>query len=149
MYNNELETSEFSQQDEIIYYNQVEEILPSENILKFSEEKKILKTEKFLEERKINVEPLDSAIDSFDRFFTEKLLRFLLVQINKRIKRKHDIKKHEENSMNQCIIKEITLKELKYYLAIIIYMGICKLPELKMYWGNSCVNHLHNILSKN
>lgn len=93
----------------------------------------------FTGEKKLKIETPATAHDYFSLLFTDVLYQFLLKQVNKRIRRQNDVNESRQSQRRTSLppkIAYITITELKKYIAIVIYMGICKLPEIRMYWQN-------------
>ncbi|MGL6120689.1 MAG: hypothetical protein ACRC0V_09310 [Fusobacteriaceae bacterium] len=94
----------------------------------------------FLGDCKLNVEVGNKFSDYFNLIFTSEFYNFLLNQINKRISRtnselnKNELSNCSYNSQAQKHVKFVVLEELKYFVAINLYMGIEIKPEIKNYW---------------
>ncbi|KAG0431254.1 PiggyBac transposable element-derived protein 4 [Dictyocoela muelleri] len=72
--------------------------------------------------------------DCFKMIFTDVFYTFFLNQINKRIILLNQPCFQQELGQKTPIIKLVSHSELKTFVAINIYMGIDKKPELKNYW---------------
>ncbi|KAF7685652.1 hypothetical protein CDIK_3600 [Cucumispora dikerogammari] len=89
----------------------------------------------YLRDIKLNVVPPNTPFGFFNLIFKEKFYRFLINQVNKRIERaKEDT---QNNSPNTSFLKEremISIDEIKKYIAIVLFLGIVKQPNIKDYW---------------
>ncbi|GET00680.1 piggyBac transposable element-derived protein 4-like isoform X1 [Rhizophagus clarus] len=73
----------------------------------------------------------------FSLFFSIEILNIIVENTNEYAKSKFAEKKRSWD--------DLTLSELKIFLAIIIYMGLFKMPSMKDYWNNKQQFPIHNI----
>jgi hypothetical protein len=73
----------------------------------------------------------------FSLFFSLEILNIIVENTNEYAKSKFAEKKRSWD--------DLTLSELKIFLAIIIYMGLFKMPSMKDYWNNKQQFPIHNI----
>ena len=62
------------------------------------------------------------------------LYKFLLTQINKRLSRENMRKPGTKQPNNKKTYLRVSEEELKRNIIILIFMGTCKLPNIKLYW---------------
>ncbi len=63
-------------------------------------------------------------------FFNNNLINFIYIQTNKSVK---------EEKNEKDYIEFITKKEIMTFIGITLYMGVFKLPNMKMYWTENAV----------
>ncbi|KAF7693657.1 hypothetical protein CDIK_2210 [Cucumispora dikerogammari] len=88
----------------------------------------------YLREKKLNVVPHNISFGFFNSIFKEKFYKFLISQVDKRIKRAKE--NTQDNSPNRSFLKEreiVSIDEIKKYLAIVLFLGIVKQPNIKDY----------------
>ena len=128
------------------------------------------KYQPFLPEQKPSIELSIKEKDSFDisniseafmLIFTDELLQFIAKNsynfFAQKMKDKYgencdcDPNKYEKNSYQWHFLKYgINKHGIKKFIIAIIYMGIHKLPQIKLYWSDNFIfkNQLPNIISK-
>ncbi|KAF7691501.1 hypothetical protein CDIK_2560 [Cucumispora dikerogammari] len=105
----------------------------------------------FKSELSFKVDIRDNFKSYFDLIFNQTVLNFFLVQINKRLNYKNKknilgIKTEQIESpskIGKIKYQLASIIELRTYIAVVLYMGICKLPEIRMYWGDK-TNSFYN-----
>ncbi|KAF7684903.1 hypothetical protein CDIK_4348 [Cucumispora dikerogammari] len=76
----------------------------------------------------------DTKEEYFNLHFNSDLYKFLLTQINKRLSRENMRNPGTDLSNNKKTYLRVSEQELKRYIIILIFMGTCKLPNIKLYW---------------
>ena len=62
----------------------------------------------------------------------------------------HAVKKNNQRRTSFKLLKPVTISEIKRAFGIILYMGICKLPNRRMYWGTStAISMISSSLTRN
>ena len=86
--------------------------------------------------------PINDNFESYiDKIFTDCFLKYLCNQVNKIINRDSTTREYSSHSRIIKNFIQITFQDIKNYIAIIIYMGICVLPKIKMYWDKPEVSN--------
>ncbi|KAF7685704.1 hypothetical protein CDIK_3547 [Cucumispora dikerogammari] len=76
----------------------------------------------------------DTNEEYFNLLFNSDLYKFLLTQINKRLSRENMRNFGTDQFNNKKTYLRVSEQELKRYMTILIFMGTCKLPNIKLYW---------------
>jgi hypothetical protein len=106
--------------------NQSDDYVASENFIPFQHKYPPHTATPTLPNEFQNITPSPYSI--FRLFFSENQLQIIVKNTNLYAYRKNV----EELNNKKC--KELTINELKIWLALVIYMGIFKLPATKDYW---------------
>ncbi len=96
----------------------------------------------FKGEFRLAVESNAKPVDCFKLIFTEKFYSFLLNQFNKRIviennSESSQITEYLNTTVCQNETSLVTLNKIKKFIALNLYMGIERKPEIKNYWIKS------------
>ena len=79
------------------------------------------------------VDDSTSAVDLFCRFFTDEVWDLLVAETNRYAARCRQQNTHPRGRP----WTDVTVVDMKAFVGILFHMGICKLPELQMYWSQA------------
>ena len=75
----------------------------------------------------LQIDPLSNGFEYFSLFCDNVMLNYIHKRVDERIKL--------EKNLNL----NISIQDIQFYFGIIIFMGIVKLPEIRMYWKKNCL----------
>jgi len=88
--------------------------------------------------------------DIFSRFFDDEVIDVLVTETNRYYEQFINSKGGKENLTKACRARswnDVTNDEIRAFLAILLYMGLVKLPNYNMYWSTHDLLNLKNFTS--